>query len=208
MGNQQCGNSLDRLIVDFRERVWKPRSSAFNNNETLEHALRLLSERFNSPSFNYEEFVHDQISIMNGRNLALKEQRKQETAARLTALLEDFRDRVWWPRRETFNKIYLGTALARITDRFDSPAFNYEEFVACEIEKMEERRVQARAIVFDFDKCPEDNPLSDRCAVCHIDAHLLVTGCRHVVCRGCMEKVSTCPVCRKDIDRSLVKKKC
>ena len=56
---------------------------------------------------------------------------------------------------------------------------------------------------------PEDNPLVNECVVCFQSEKLLITGCRHIICRDCIGKTNnTCPMCREHIHKSLIKKKC
>jgi hypothetical protein len=69
--------------------------------------------------------------------------------------------------------------------------------------------IHAEIHQFVFDAFPEDIPLSNDCAVCMEAQHLLILGCRHVVCVGCLNniQVEKCPVCRKEISRDLIKRK-
>lgn len=69
--------------------------------------------------------------------------------------------------------------------------------------------VQEEIEPFVFDSFPEDIPLSNDCSVCMEAQHLLILGCRHIVCVGCLNhiQVETCPVCRNEISRALIKRK-
>jgi Leucine-rich repeat (LRR) protein len=69
--------------------------------------------------------------------------------------------------------------------------------------------IQEEIEPFVFDDFPEDIPLSNDCSVCMEAQHLLILGCRHIVCVGCLNhiQVETCPVCRNEISRSLIKRK-
>jgi len=60
-----------------------------------------------------------------------------------------------------------------------------------------------------FDAFPEDIPLSNDCSVCMNAEHLLILGCRHIVCLGCLPNLQStnCPVCRGEIIKSLIKRK-
>lgn len=61
---------------------------------------------------------------------------------------------------------------------------------------------------FVFENFPEDIQISNECSVCVDSVNLLICGCRHVICTGCINRLleETCPVCRKCIDKDLIKR--
>ena len=52
---------------------------------------------------------------------------------------------------------------------------------------------------------PKDIKLAEECQICLEKPLRLVLGCRHVVCSQCISKIKTCPICRQEIQISLVK---
>ena len=67
--------------------------------------------------------------------------------------------------------------------------------------------VRMNATSMDYSAFPSDPKPPEECSVCYNTEKLLITGCRHVICFECLQKVSkTCPMCRVSINLDLVKR--
>jgi hypothetical protein len=63
------------------------------------------------------------------------------------------------------------------------------------------------ATSMDYSSFPSDPKPTEECCVCYNTEKLLITGCRHVICFECLQKVSkTCPMCRVSINLNIVKR--
>ena len=145
----------------------------------------------------------------------------------LVPLLVNFRNRIL--EAGITNHQFIEIELNHLMTSFGSPSFDYEQFVSRELtgqriarftrflvtaEQVDRPRAirliqtTSPAVIPSRKNYPEDIPLSDECVVCLENNSLLITGCRHIVCSNCMEKINgKCPVCREPICESLIKRR-
>lgn len=135
------------------------------------------------------------------------EQRVEEAISRQLAEYEG--QSVEEPNDDNFQGSEIVTTLVSFSHQFTEDQLRELNLQTL----IDEDQDDAGAVAVDTDiEFPLEFEDANECPVCREEEYalpncLLRLPCCHTICKSCLKHVSTCPQCRKTIDRSLVKRK-